>query len=380
MRFVKSFIVATLVAILASCASEEEIAPKLVLSESSIEVWFDTDGYAVGVDASHKWVATTDCEWITIDAPVGGATLRISFAENSGDVAREGTVMLESSGSQLSALLCVKQYEKREEYMRLTYKTVDKKALDMNWDNVFNANVVSNLYSNGEGVLKFDATLTSINQEAFYENTALSTILVPESLQTIGSFAFTGCSYLVSANIPQRVKRIEMMAFAYCNKLEEIVIPDSVQEIEESAFCGCSGLKRIAGRFASADERCLVIDGKLVQFAPVGVQQYVVPEGIAAIEHDAFYESFSLREITIPASVRSIGDYAFYYCENLKSVYCKAITPPSLGESVFDNFDGNTEKPIGCKIYVPAASVETYKSAKNWSRYKGYISADNTNY
>ncbi len=378
MKLVKSFIFATIVAILVGCESEDTIAPKLELSENAVEVWFDTDEYVVDVDASHEWVATTICEWITIDTPVGGATLRISLAENSGDVAREGVVLVESSGSQLSVLFTIKQYEKREEYMQLTYKTVDKKALDMNWDNLFNANVVSNTYSNGEGLLKFDATLTSVNQEAFYNNTALGSISLPESLQRIGSFAFTGCSYLASANIPQRVKRIEMMAFAYCNSLEEIVIPNSVQEIQESAFCGCSGLKRIAGKFASADERCLVIDGALVQFAPDGVQQYVVPEGITAIEHDAFYESFSLREITIPASVISIGDYAFYYCENLKSVHCKAATPPLLGDSVFDNFDGNTEKPIGCKIYVPAESVEAYKSAKNWDRYKGYINAENT--
>jgi hypothetical protein len=165
------------------------------------------------------------------------------------------------------------------------------------------------------------------------------------------------------------------MAFAYCNKLEEIVIPDSVQEIEESAFCGCSGLKRIAGKFASADERCLVIDGKLVQFAPVGVQQYVVPEGIAAIEHDAFYESFSLREITIPASVSSIGDYAFYYCESLKSVYCKATTPPkALGLCDWKAFENNAPD---LKIYVPksdgSAVLEAYKSAEGWKTYADII-------
>jgi hypothetical protein len=93
----------------------------------------------------------------------------------------------------------------------------------------------------------------------------------------------------------------------------------------------------------------------------------------------AFEGCSNLISITIPDSVKTIGQNAFEGCSSLTSVYCKATTPPSLGESVFDNFDGNTEKPIGCKIYVPAASVETYKSAKNWSRYKGNISADNTN-
>lgn len=107
-------------------------------------------------------------------------------------------------------------------------------------------------------------------------------------------------------------------------------------------------------------------------FAPKGLTEYVIADGITTIAHDAFYASTSLKTVTIPLSVTSIEEYAFYYCENLKSVYCRPTIPPALGEGVFVNYDGG-DKPIGCKIYVPTQSVEAYKSANNWNRYKAYI-------
>lgn len=380
-NIVKSLIFATLVAIIASCSNGDSTARKLEVAESSVEVWFDTQEYVVEVDATHDWSATTDCEWITVVTSEGkvGEPLRLSFAVNGDDVAREGSVLIESSGAQLSTTVFVKQHKKLDAWMQVTYKTTTANVLDIDWSNAFNANVVSNAYSNGEGLVVFDATLTSVGEQAFYENVDLTSITLPESLEVIGGFAFASCGYLTSVNIPQRVRRIETMAFAYCNKLQELIIPESVQEIQESAFCGCSGLKRIAGKFASVDERCLIMNDVLVQFAPNGMQKYVVPEGVVAIEHDAFYESFSLREVTIPSSVKRIGDYAFYYCESLKSVYCKSTTPPRLGAAVFDNFDGEGDTPIGCNIYVPAESVEAYKSASDWSRYAKYICAETTN-
>ena len=79
------------------------------------------------------------------------------------------------------------------------------------------ANIVSNTYSNGKGVIKFDGDVTKI-----------------------GSYAFLDCSSLTS-----------------------VTIPDSVTSIEEWAFSGCKSLTAFYGKFASADNRCLVVDGVL---------------------------------------------------------------------------------------------------------------------
>lgn len=81
----------------------------------------------------------------------------------------------------------------------------------------------------------------------------------------------------------------------------------------------------------------------------------------------AFEECSSLMCITIPDSVTSIGERAFYNCTSLTSVYCKPITPPTGGSTMFRYITSD------CKIYVPKASVEAYKAATYWSDYADNI-------
>jgi hypothetical protein len=71
--------------------------------------------------------------------------------------------------------------------------------------------------------------------------------------------------------------------------------------------------------------------------------------------------------VNIPNSVTEIEDFAFESCNRLTSVYCEATTPPSLGESVFE------ENASGRLIYVPTESVDAYKSTTYWSEYADYI-------
>ena len=186
------------------------------------------------------------------------------------------------------------------------------------------------------------------------------------------------------------VTTIRFEAFGGCSNLTSVTIPDSVTTIWATAFGGCSSLREFNGKYASEDGRCLIVDDTLNSFAPAGLTEYTIPDSVTTIGNYAFAYCSSLTSVTIPDSVTTIGAwafrgcssltsvtipdsvtaigiYAFYNCSSLTSVYCKAITPPAGGASMFSS------NASGRKIYVPMESVEAYKSASRWSIYADSI-------
>ena len=117
----------------------------------------------------------------------------------------------------------------------------------------------------------------------------------------------------------------------------------------------------------------MIVDGVLNSFANgCGATEYTIPDSVTTIGDSAFWDCTSLTSVTIPDSVTTIGNDAFYYCTSLTSVYCKATTPPSLGSNAFQ-YLSNGYVNIGCKIYVPRGCGSAYKSATRWSNYTADI-------
>ena len=289
------------------------------------------------------------------------------------------------------------------------YTSDDGQIIEPSRANVFGANVISNTYENDKGVITFDGAVTTIGNDAFYECGNLTNITIPDSVTTIGDHAFYGCDSLTSVTIPDSVTTIGYAAFGecygltsviigdsvtaigdyafgWCENLTSVTIPDSVTTIGVVAFVSCVSLKEFKGKYATDNGRCLIVDNTLIAYANKSGTEYTIPDSVTTIGDSAFYSCESLTSITIPNSVTTIGDYAFWscssltsvtipdsvttigdeafgWCENLTSVYCKATTPPSIGSDVF-NANANSRK-----IYVPTASVDAYKTAEGWRDY-----------
>ena len=291
---------------------------------------------------------------------------------------------------------------------QIWYTSSDGNIVEPNNTNVFGANIISNTYNNGKGVITFDGDVTTIGERAFigcdsltsvtipdsvttigndafywsdnltsvnigdsvttigasafYSCYSLKSVTIPDSVTSIGEYAFYNCSSLTSVTIPDSVTTIAYSAFGACDSLTSVTVPDSVTEIGEWAFGGCPSLTEFKGKFAEDNGRILVVDGVLIAFARAGISEYTIPNGVTTIVFGAFDNNNSLTSITIPDSVSTIGDSAFAYSKSLTSVYCKATTPPSLGSNTFkDNW-------MLSKIYVPTGSVDAYKSATYWSK------------
>lgn len=169
----------------------------------------------------------------------------------------------------------------------------------------------------------------------FKNNQVLKSIVLPKTVKTISTDAFRGCRSLTSITIPDSVTTIGDSAFRNCTNLISVTIGNSVTSIGTSVFLACGSLKAFYGKWASEDNRCLLIDGILRGFAPAEVTEYNIPSNVIRIDDNVFQNYDSLTRITIPSSVVLIGNYAFDGCSNLGNIVSYSITAPVISSSSF---------------------------------------------
>ena len=146
-----------------------------------------------------------------------------------------------------------------------------------------------------------------------FSNCPLSSVTIPNSVTSIGSSAFYGCSGLTTITIPNSVTSIESGVFS-CSGLISITIPNSVTSIGGSAFHDCYDLASI-----SIPNSVTSIGDAAFGYCP-SLTSITIPNSVTSIGDYAFKECFNLNSITIPKSVTSIGRFVFSSCSSLKSI------------------------------------------------------------
>ena len=211
--------------------------------------------------------------------------------------------------------------------------------------------------------------VTAIGDCAFYHCTNLTSVTIPNSVTTIGDYAFDSCSNLTSVTIPDSVTYIGSAAFYECSNLTSITVdPDNEY-------------------YQSIDGNLYSKDGKtLIQYA-IGKTQtsFTIPDSVTTIGDDAFWSCSKLTSVNIPDSVTTIGSWAFAACSNLTSVtipdsvttigkyafrYCSKLTSVS-----FANTEGWWVKYYddATRVYeISAADLADAATAADYLRWTYY--------
>lgn len=226
-------------------------------------------------------------------------------------------------------------------------------------------------------------SVTAIADEAFWKGRSITSITLSENITSIGYAAFHGCSGLTNftclATTPPTIGRNVFSSSSlkiyvpaesvdiyksstgwsdYADKIEAIPYvptPTSTTKIQAYYSNGTNYYKYCNGSTTLTYEETHPSGYEYTAMTSV-----VIGDCVTSIAGMDFSNCTSLTSVTIPSGVTNIGNHVFYICSSLTSVTVNATIPPSLGQYVF-------YKTNNCPIYVPAESVDAYKSASGWS-------------
>jgi hypothetical protein len=299
--------------------------------------------------------------------------------------------------------------------------------------------------SDGVGLTPEDAAKVTDIGTTFQGNTEITSFEEFEefnSVAIIESNAFDGCNRLTSIIIPNSVSELKYLAFGYCSSLRKINIPSSIMRINDYVFHGVDATDVYVDSFehifeisyadnaslptSTKDYTNLYVGGEILTEAiiPDGVtfvpsrflsnnrnivkatlpntvttimdhafyncenlesECFVIPEGVTVIKYNTFYKCTKIRSFSLPQTLTEIGNYAFASSGDYTEIKIPSGVA-TIGNAAFwgcniTNFVCYAKTPpkienyaiSGKNIYIPDESVEDYKSATNWSAYADRI-------
>ena len=196
------------------------------------------------------------------------------------------------------------------------------------------------VYRSSVRKIEIGTGVASIGESAFRNCYSLASITIPNGVTNINGDVFNSCYSLASITIPNGVTSIKPQTFRACYSLTSIIIPNSVRGIASVMAISCFSLASI-----------------------------IIPGNVELIGVGAFRLCHSLASITIPGGVTAIETKTFENCYSVAFYDFTAYTAvPTL-----KHYNAFTSIPADCQIRVPAALVDAWKTATNWSTYASHI-------
>ncbi len=217
-------------------------------------------------------------------------------------------------------------------------------------------------------------SVTTIGSGAF-SGCSITSITIPSSVTSIEGQAFSGCSGLTSIKVESGNKKYDSRD--NCNAIihttsnmlisgcKNTIIPNSVTSIGSSAFQGCSDLTSV-----TIPNGVTTINGSAFRYCS-GLTSVIIPNSVKTIVNSAFQNCSELTSVTIGSAVKKINGKAFANCPNLETVKCLAEDVPSTFSDIFA--DSN---PQNATLYVPAGSIDAYKATAPWNEFGTILTLD----
>lgn len=207
-------------------------------------------------------------------------------------------------------------------------------------------------------------TVKHVNIGCFYGCSKIKSVTIGKgvtSWTTPGggtSQTFSGCIGLTSVIIKEGLTTLKGAYMFYrCTALTEIVIPDSVTILGDNMFSFCTALSSVTLSRSLSE-----LPGECFQSCE-SLASIVIPDSVVSLGGDCFSRCIGLTTITIPEHMTTIGIGCFSNCTGLTSMTVLAVTPPQTGRDAFSGV--NKEIPV----YVPAGSVSAYRASSRWSEF-----------